>query len=614
MPNSAPSWFQQLRHAATPFVSRTFRGNRRRRYTAGALLLGVLSVVLGMWMTAGTGDFPRDVRRGLNLEQGTWQQDRAAFTITVHDPFEQRMLEEEHRSLRKGDDHLAYSALDAQREGAYATLYTALSHGVPAAYADLGRDVETLLERLPPTTPDPQWHYAQDNRDWQFDWYAPAERQRLRSIIDRKLLPDVVLYSSPLGWTDGVRLTGAIAGGFMIVLMLIAAPLSAGATLAQEVHENTLQPVLGTRMRPGEIVVGLAASGLGLAGWLAAPSALVFGAAAVFSHSLAHVVVFSVLLLASSVFITMLTLLAGFSLGRRWSSGIVGTLLTVALCSVTMLAVALGMNLDDEMTGLIAMFPQAGVVHALREMFAPGTRLTTSEVMHAVFVSCGATVGLSILAGVLARALTRRIEGRTQVSLTRAEGFVAATTTTMLALTVVPELGRGDAVVAYFLSLAMAALPWQLILAGRVTVGDGPSTLRTVPLRMVMLELLGFLSVHAVLLVLTFGLDALPASLLSLFHLQWAFTVLGLLAVRLVAVPLSIPGNLFAMVCFGAICFELMSAAMFGSEPWPMHGHQPAPLLMFEAGAFLGVVQLALLVAIPWSLLHTLKKGSAGLR
>ena len=606
----------QLRDASLPFVARTFRGNRFRRYAAGSLLLGFLSVLVGMWLSFGTGDFEQEMRRAMDLEQNRWDQDRVSFKITAHDVYHLESLEYELKRLQETGQADEYSQIGSERERAYSTLYTALSVESPRGYRDLQAQAQALLDAHPPTrTDDPQWHYSQDARDWQFNWLQESERARLQAIIDRELTPEVVLYESPLSFTDGIRVTGAVAGGLVVLLMLIVAPLSSGATLAQEVHENTLQPVLGTRLRPVDIISGLTISGLALGGLLAAPSLLVMLVAGLVAGSQVQLLPFLLLLPAASLFTVLLTQLVGFGLGKRWSSGIVATVLTAGLCMAMLFSIGFGMNLDDEMIGFVAMMPPVGLVHALRELFVPGVRLSGAEVAEAMQVSGLAVVGFGALAVIMGKALTRRIEGRTQASLTRIEGFVAAGLTLMLALVVVPDFKDSNAVPAYFVSLGLVALPWMLILGGRVPVGDGPAKLRTIPLLGIMVELLGYVAIHTVVLVSIFGIEHVPWTAMGGFHLVWALAVMGLVAVRMVALPTNIVGSLFVMLSLAAVCFEFVSAGIFAAaaEHSMYSPSVPAPFVLFEASVVLGLMQLALTVVIPVALVRALRKGSAGL-
>ncbi len=606
---------QQIRDASLPFVTRTFRGNRLKRYGAASILLAVLSVLIGAWLSLGRGEFEREMREAVDLERNHWDRDRISFTVTTYDLFSYDMYTRDAADIRRSGARGTHHSLGAEIERAYATLYTAQTTDAPAEHAALQARVGALLERLPAPREDADWYYGQEIRDWQFDWYAPTERERLQAIVNQELVPQVVSYSSPLTIAESVRLTGAVAGGFVVLLMLIVAPLASGATLAQEVHENTLQPVLGTRLRPVDIVTGLAASGVALGGLLAAPTLLVLLGTGLVAGYTTHLLPVLLLLPAASIFLVLLTMLMGFGLGRRWSSGIVATVLTAGLCMLMLVGVGVGMNLEDEMAGLIAIVPPVGLVHGLRELFVPGTRMGAADTQYALAVTALSVAAYGVLAAVMARALTRRVEGRTQASLTRIEGLVAAAVVTVMGIAVVPEFDHNDAVPAYFVSLGLAAIPWQLILAGRVPLGDGPSRLRTLPLRGLMLELGAFAAIHALLLTAIFGPAAIPWTAVGAFHLVWALAVLGLVAVRMVAVPMHVLGSLWTMVSLGAVCFELVSAGVFAAATSEaMYGPSaPLPLVMFEVSAVLGMAQLVLTVLIPLSLLRILRKGSAGL-
>ncbi len=615
--SSTRARLDQFRDASLPFVTRMFRGNRLRRYLAVSIVLGLMSVLIGAWLSFGAGGFEQDMRHELDLEQKDRDRDRAEFTVTVHSGYMYaQMTAERERVLANGTTPSDDPMLGDERERAYETLYTALSMGAPAQYAGLEAEIRDLLRAHPSSRypdQDAQRQYGENARDWQFDWYAPQERLRVQAIVEQQLVPDVVFYTSPLSFADGVRLTGAVAGGFVVVLMLIVAPLASGATVAQEVHENTLQPVLGTRLRPVDIVTGFTAAGVGLAAVLAAPSFLVMMLAGVFAGHVANLVPFLLLLPAASLFLVLFSQLVGLGWGRRWSSGIVATLLTGALCMLMLFSVGIGMNLQDEMVGLIAMMPPVGLVHGLRELFVPHMQLSAAQTQHALVIISVSVVGFCALAYVMSRALTRRIEGRTQASITRVEGLLAAAVSMVLALAVVPEFDANDAVPAYFVSLGLVAFAWQLIIAGRVPIGDGPSTLRTLPLRSIMLEFAAFVALHAGLLIVVFGPGSVPVVPMAAFHLVWALLVLALLAVRLAALPTNILGSLFALLCYGAICFEMVCAGVTAASVSSYDGFSPHPFVLFEASAVLGVLQLALTVAIPLALIRTLRKGSAGI-
>ncbi len=605
---------QQFKDACLPFVTRTFRGVRLRRYVALSLLLGALSIVMGLWLSFGRGHFEQDVRRGLDLEQASWQLDRAGFNITAHDEWSyQEMKLARAQAVRDGQRSGRSDWLGSEVDQAYTTLYTALSQTPPRGQAGLVAEIEALLDRYPPQALHPEIEGVTERQDYDFNWYSPQSRQRLRAIVDADLLPTITYYTSPLTATDGVRVTGFIAGGFVVLLMLIAAPLVTGASLAQEVHENTLQPILGTRLRAVDIVLGLTASGLALAGVLAAPSLAVMLVAAVLGGHTAVLPVFLLLLGSATVVLTMLTQLLGYGLGRRWTSGLVGTALTGALCVLMMLAAAVGLQLEDETMGLVAVLPQAGPLHLLRELFAPSGSLAGPDVHWAVLVQVFSVAAFAALAFLMSRALTRRVAGLTQASLTRVEGAVAAFIVMLMAIAAIPEHSSRDAVPVYFVTLGLAVLPWQIILMGRVPIGDGPSKLRTVPLSRLLLEFGGFAAAHLVVVLLIVGPN-ISVSAIGTFHLVWALAVVALVAVRAVAVELRIASSLWVTFCLAAAGFGLVQAGIFtASASDAFYGHAPAPLVMFEVSPLLGVLQIVLIAWIPTSLIRALRRSTAGM-
>lgn len=608
----AKTLIQQIRTAATPFVTRTFRGKRLRHYAAFSALLGLLSIVLGLWISFGHGGMERDLRRDLGLEQARWEHDRITFSITIDDA-------RAYEGARNQEAAFSSSQwqIDHEVEDAYATLYVALEQAGTSRQQDVAR-INALLEKRPPDLSQfgdqlsAQQFYTEQRRDYNFDWHSPRSRQRLEAILDAQLSPNLVLYQSPVDAAGAVRLTGLIAGSFVLALMLIAAPLSAGATVAQEVHENTLQPILGTRLRAKDIVMGMTASGLTLATLLAAPSFLVLIGASVLSGHALHIVPFLLLLVASSLVLTLFSQLVGLGLGRRWAGGVVAALLTAGLAFIVLVGGAVGMNLEDELIGFITISPATGLVHDLREMFLPHGRLGDTDLAFAQLVGVSAVALFATFAWALNQALTRRISGTTQASLTRVEGIVTAVAVTCAALFAVPDFGRGEPLPIYFLSLGFALLPWQLILMGRVATGDGPAALRKAPVSTVLSELAMFVGLHALVVLVLAGMTNVSWG--GVFHLAWTFTVVGLIAVRVVAVPTKILSGIWVSFCMSSILAGLaQSAILFEAADSHGFGVGNSPFLFFEASPLLGVVQLGLTIWIPLSLVLALRKHTAGL-
>ena len=99
-------------------------------------------------------------------------------------------------------------------------------------------------------------HGRELGRHW--DRWSEAELQeQLRNILARDLVPEVTTYRSPLTVVDAVRVIGLVAGSLAMLLLMLFAPILAGTQMAQEVHENTLQPLTGTALSARDLVLGM---------------------------------------------------------------------------------------------------------------------------------------------------------------------------------------------------------------------------------------------------------------------------------------------------------------------------------------------------------------------
>ena len=79
----APS-LSQLRAAALPFVTRSLRGNRLRRYTLLSMMLAALTVMVGTWITLSPGSFERELRHEFGMEDARYERERQEFTIAAN--------------------------------------------------------------------------------------------------------------------------------------------------------------------------------------------------------------------------------------------------------------------------------------------------------------------------------------------------------------------------------------------------------------------------------------------------------------------------------------------------------------------------------------------------
>ena len=71
----------QLRAAVLPFVTRSLRGNRLRRYTLLSMMLAGLTVIIGAWITLSPGGFERELRQEFGMEESRYERERQEFTI-----------------------------------------------------------------------------------------------------------------------------------------------------------------------------------------------------------------------------------------------------------------------------------------------------------------------------------------------------------------------------------------------------------------------------------------------------------------------------------------------------------------------------------------------------
>ncbi len=593
--------------ASLPFVHRVFRGQRGKRYVLVSLAFTLLTVLLGTWVAFGSGDLERDLRHELGLEQSVSTRARETYTDISFDreQYQWAMRDRERliahlRQPAPLDDRFGH--IGALMEQAKWELASAVSQTPPHR-----ADLQQLHDRAARLLEAYELRQGYEHGDF-FDWHDPHRVRRLQAIVDAELVPNVELYASPLTLREGIGVIGFIAGAMGLLALLVGAPLFAGAQIAQEAHENTLQPLLGTRLTPRGLVIGLTMGPLAAAAVFAAPQLLVCMLAGLTVGHATAVPGFLLLTVATSLLLTMLTQLLGYGMGRRWASGLVATVLTAMLVISSFVAIGIAAEMNDDLTGFVTLVPQTGSVHLLFATFAPRARLTASEAMMLDLRLVFATVAFAVLGFVTLRALERRITGRLQAAVTRVEAIFAAVTLVLMAVAVVPEIHPRDALPCYFLTLALLLVPLQLLLMGRVPTGDGPAKLRTIPLRRLLGEYALWIAIHGVLVVSLTG--GFAFSFVGAFYLVWAVTVAALVSVHVAAIPLkplAAVGAFFALFC--AVVGYGLAAAFFASSDFD-HGARFFGL--FELSAVLGILQLVVTLVVPWSLVRALRRGSAG--
>jgi hypothetical protein len=132
--------------------------------------------------------------------------------------------------------------------------------------------------------------------------------------------------------------------------------------------------------------------------------------------------------------------------------------------------------------------------------------------------------------------------------------------------------------------------------------------LRDVALRTLLGELGGFVLVHlAVVVAIADHADALGnVGLVSVAHLSWALVVAGLLAVRAAATP-----STLAALVWSGVCAVLAVIAFVSAVIWASDGRPSLPFFaLSNLSPALGLVQAALTVWVPWSLVRAIRRAS----
>jgi len=594
------SWLQNYRLAAYPFVTRSLRGGRLRRYSVLAGFLALLTVLLGSWMALGPGDFERELRIALNLEVSRSYREHHEYKVFARDTEEAAMLvrardrilstPREARDVRF--DEREWN-LEEAIDRAASLVASASETPCPATYQPL-RDRAQALRQLP---------LVDSSEHWPIDWRS--EHARLRVVLDRELVPEVVVYASPLQPIEAVRLSGMLAGCLLIALFLVFAPLIVGTQMAQEAHENTLMPLTGTALRGRELVVGLLAGPLSVITILALPQVVLLLLGAGLTGIVLPAVGLLVVLAAACILLGMLSQLVGLAVGRVRTPGIVGTGLVGVLSLLAMIGAAIGLNMQPDFTGLLALLPQAASFHLLRSATMPEPLLTVSAGASADTSLVVGTLGMGMLALLGFRALVRRIGERSPSSLTAIEAVFAALVSTVLVGLAIPVQGGPY----YLFTLLLSSVPFVIVLMMRVPAGGTPPALRQTPLVRLLAEFLGYFVLHFA--VTAAIVDEITPTALSLehpvagFHLAIFIVTAGLLAIRVVAQPLTTGARIWVGLTGMLLAFEFGHVLEWGPNADRL-GNEDI-LVLYSLSPFLGLVQVILTVLIPVMLVRGIK-------
>jgi hypothetical protein len=591
---------RELHAACLPFVTRALRGSARRRITLTSVLIVLAVVLVGEWVGRSPGHAAYDVRVSLGLEQSRWDREQRELTIFVDDDRELREV------LAQGEGEVPsmqrWSPMRNRAEEAWVLLDLATGpHVVPPrservlqARARALRDAR--IDLAPPDLVERRGHRG-------FDWSNARDRERLRAAVDAELHPHVEIYASPLDAAATTRLVGGLAGGLLLVLLTVIAPLWVGVQLAQELHENTLQPLTGTALTARQLVVGLVAGPLAPVAIVAAPLFVVTLVAAAAAGRVLPAAGAVAMGTAMGAMLVGLAMLGALALGRKRAPGIVGVGLLGLLGAAALAGLAAGLELERETLGLVDVVPGAGPVHLLTEAFLPRAFLSGAQA-QALDLRLGlAAVGAVVLAALALRALERCVGGtHQQGALRRGEALVGAAVLAVLAVAAIP--GRASLPEAFLAGLALAIVPMQLLLVGRVPGADAPPRLRRVPIGRLLGEHWAWVGLVLAVALVVQGPPAQPraSAIVGLLHLGWAVVVTGLVTLRGAAMPTSIPGKLWLMIALGLVMVEYVTGVM-----WCMSS--PAADMLFPMGAahpLLGLLQVGMVVWIPISLVRGL--------
>lgn len=604
---------RQLHAASLPFVTRALRGGRKLRYAGVAVLLVLLTVLLGAWLALGSGRLEHELRVGFRLERPMYMQEQLEFKIFAEDEDDLADLRAAALELTSGRLTRAYS----HDPGSYAE--SRVSERLREGVRVLAHARDDNMRRVDRATYEAAGALSQrhgimsDEMDseW-YGWDDAETREQLRNVIARDLRPEVALYSSPLTTADAVRVIGLVAGSMAMLLMMLFAPVLAGTQMAQEVHENTLQPLTGTALSARDLVLGMTLGPAAVIALLAGPQIALFLAAALAFGSVLPALGMLAVCVAAGAFLTMLAQLAGLALGRHRSAGMLGVALLAVLAPLTMIGAAFALEMPHRALGMMALIPQAAASHMLLESFIPagtalrGAYLEASQIDAAqVAVGIGAA-GMLCFAFLGLRALERRVGELSPTALTRGEALFGALVSTVLITLANPFQAINRAFEFYLVNFGIVLVPMAILLMMRVPMAETPTALRRIPVAALLAEFTAGIAVFFAVCIGCMGFarfDVLDSPV-AFFYLLWMIGVAGLLAIRVAALPMSLLAKIWAAVCAMGLGVGFVHLVEWTRRP----GQDIDQALAFwEVSPVLGLLQGLMLVLIPALLVRALR-------
>lgn len=598
------SLLHSLRVAALPFVTRSLRGARSRRLWVLAAVLAMATSLIGGWLALGNGELERGIREDMRLESRRYEVEQREFMVIVpDDDLQWERALRDRAAMLAGDSEPQPSALRERMFAGRRVMQQATMHpvqSVPERHRELYRSAAALVGDQDPA--------ISLGRARTFDWLSTSDVAQLRTIVERNGIPELARYESPLGFGGAVRLVGLLASGLLLVLVIVVGPVLTGIAIAQESHENTLQPVAGTALSARQIALGLVLGALAPVAIVAAPQLALAAIAAIVAGDASAFAAFVALLVPCAWAITMLALAVGLFAGRRRGTGAIGITLLAGLGVWLCAGIPLGFDrINRSTTAVMTLLPSGGLFHCMREAFL-GSALGTYESAELGLRLVAAAIA-SLVVGVLAlRAAERRVPGRFVAPLHRGEVLVGSAVLSTLTLLAMCELGGREVA---FVSLAAMVMPMQILLMARVPVGDAPSGRGIVGLRGLLGEFAGFVAIHAALALAIVGPDFLvrladPGTL----HLLWALAIAPLVAIRIVAAPPKLTVSVWAGFAFVLAIIEYITgcAQVVGGA------RHEAFLPLARVSPWLALLHVALLVLVPWTLVRGIRRAGGSAR
>jgi hypothetical protein len=263
---------------------------------------------------------------------------------------------------------------------------------------------------------------------------------------------------------------------------------------------------------------------------------------------------------------------------------------------------------DSEVAAFAAVFPHIGLSALLAEVFIELEASFRWAFLGTFVWTCGAVM----LAWLTMTALSRKIEGTDGALLSPAQAMLGALTCILLVNVAIPNKGYDAEAVRQYVGLGMLALPFFALLMARVPTSDGPPRMRKVPVGALLLEFAAWGVAHVVLAGLVFGISTRGLHPVALGWMSWCVVVLGLIAMRVVATPGKVAANVWAGFCAFSLTLGFGQSVFWGVEGG-RHGLEDV-FVMMRLSPVLGLIQIALTIWIPLSLLRHLRNNLGSIR